>query len=187
MSVVSDLPEAEVDRCLAELAAENLAALDRGPFGGWSLTDSGRSTDDDSLRRQLDGSGAREHIRGCYERFLGLNANLLRVCSDWQMRTIGNTPTLNDHTDADYDASVLSRLIRIDAPAQDLLAEIVASLDRFDIYRRRLSNALEQAMAGSHSHVADSLDSYHMVWFQLHEDLLTTLGISRDEERERSP
>jgi hypothetical protein len=31
--------------------------------------------------------------------------------------------------------------------------------------------------------VADTLDSYHTVWFQLHEDLLVTLGISREEER----
>ena len=38
-------------------------------------------------------------------------------------------------------------------------------------------------MAGNHAYLADGLESYHTVWFQLHEDLLTTLGISREEER----
>jgi hypothetical protein len=67
--------------------------------------------------------------------------------------------------------------------AQDLLTELGAALDRFVIYQSKLSTALDHAMSGSHSFVADSLDSYHAIWFQLHEDLLTTLGISRDEER----
>jgi hypothetical protein len=99
------------------------------------------------------------------------------------MGKIGSAPTLNDHTDPDYDAKVLTRLIRIDSLAQDLLTELCAQLDRFAIYQRRLSTALDHTMAGSHSFVADNLDSYHTIWFQLHEDLLTTLGISRDEER----
>lgn len=38
-------------------------------------------------------------------------------------------------------------------------------------------------MAGNHSYLADGLESYHTVWFQLREDLLTALGISRDDER----
>ncbi|HEY5890837.1 MAG TPA: transcriptional regulator [Acidimicrobiia bacterium] len=172
---------------MALLAGEQFAVLDPGPFGGWSLTDSGRSVDDEALGKQLDALGSRHPIHDCYQRFLGLNPTLLEICSDWQMLTVGNAPILNDHTDADYDARVLSRLIRVDTSAQDLLTEMASLLDRFGIYRRRLSAALEQAIAGSHSHVADSLDSYHMVWFQLHEDLLTTLGISRHEERERSP
>lgn len=29
-------------------------------------------------------------------------------------------------------------------------------------------------MAGSLAYLADRLESYHTVWFQLHEDLLTT-------------
>ncbi len=181
LSILSDLPEAEVETCLALLAGEQFAVLDPGPFGGWGITDSGRSPDDEALAKQLDTSGSRHQIDDCYQRFLDLNPTLLQICSDWQMQMIGNSPTLNDHTDADYDAKVLSRLIRVDTSVQDLLTEMVASLDRFDIYRIRLSTALERTIAGSHGHVADNLDSYHMVWFQLHEDLLTTLGISRGE------
>ncbi|CAN5866644.1 hypothetical protein BH23ACT4_BH23ACT4_11090 [soil metagenome] len=34
--------------------------------------------------------------------------------------------------------------------------------------------------------MSENFDSYHTVWFQLHEDLLRTLGISRDDERGRT-
>jgi hypothetical protein len=157
-----------------------------GLFGGWSVTDGGRSADDEWLARELDALGAREQVHSCYDRFLRLNPVLLQICSDWQMGRIGNTPTLNDHTDADYDAKVLTRLMRVDESAQKLCAELTDTLERFAVYRERLTWALEQTMAGNHSYLADGLDSYHTIWFQLHEDILTTVGISRDEERRRT-
>jgi hypothetical protein len=183
---VSGLAIGEVEWCLEQLADQRLVMLAPGPFGGWSVTDAGRSADDEFLARELDALGAREQVHSIYDRFLSLNPGLLQICSDWQMRRIGNTPTLNDHTDADYDAKVLTRLMRVDESAQELCAELTDTLERFAVYRERLTWALEQAMAGNHSYFADGLDSYHMIWFQLHEDLLTTLKISRDEERRRT-
>ena len=56
-------------------------------------------------------------------------------------------------------------------------------LMRFGLYGTRLTAALERALAGNTAYVTDTLDSYHTVWFQLHEDLLVTLGISREDER----
>src|SRR5690606_7500073 len=116
-------------------------------------------------------------------RFLDLNPGLLEVCSDWQMRNLGGTPSLNDHSDDDYDARVLSRLFRVDDTVHALLADLAIVLPRFSVYRERLTSALGEVMAGNHAYLADGLESYHTVWFQLHEDLLTTLGISREGER----
>ena len=99
------------------------------------------------------------------------------------MRQVGQSHILNDHADADYDAKVLSRLMRIDEAAQRICDELATRLSRFGVYRLRLSSALERSLGGDIAYVADSLESYHAVWFQLHEDLLTTLGISRDDER----
>ena len=50
---------------------------------------------------------------------------------------------------------------------------------RFERYRVRLTDALVRAEAGALEYIADSTASYHTVWFQLHEDLLVTLGIPR--------
>jgi hypothetical protein len=123
------------------------------------------------------------NVRSCYESFLGLNPTLLQICSAWQMRRVGNMPTLNDHSVPDYDAKVLSRLIRIDVSAQRLCSDLAIVLMRFALYGTRLTTALDRVLGGNPAYVADTLDSYHTVWFQLHEDLLVTLGISREEER----
>ena len=73
--------------------------------------------------------------------------------------------------------------MRIDDSAQRICGELANRLSRFGVYGFRLSSALERVLAGDSAFVTDSLESYHTVWFQLHEDLLVTLGISRDEER----
>ena len=168
---------------LRQLSDQGLVSLDPGPFGGWGLTGAGRTAEQESLVLELDLTGARDHVLVCYQSFKELNPKLLQVCSDWQMRKLGQSHILNDHADADYDAKVLSRLMRIDDPAQQVCVELANRLSRFGVYRPRLSSALERALGGDIAYVADSLESYHAVWFQLHEDLLVTLGISRDEER----
>ena len=171
---------------LRDLSDRGLVTLDTGPFGGWGLTESGRVTDEELARSELDSVDGRVDVHKSYESFLGLNPALLDTCGDWQMRKLGSTPMLNDHTDLDYDARVLSRLIRIDASAQRICSDLASRLMRFGLYGTRLTTALERALGGNVAYVTDTLDSYHSVWFQLHEDLLVTLGISREEERRTS-
>lgn len=183
IATAAGLTPGEVERLLYDLGDAGLVDLDPGPFGGWSLTDAGRADDDAWLARSLEEGDTRQEVQACYERFLGLNPQLLDICSAWQMRTIGGTPTLNDHTDADYDAGVLTRLMRLDDEAQPLCADLAGALERYAVYGNRLKSALDRVIAGDHPYFADGLESYHAVWFQLHEDLLTTLGISREDER----
>jgi len=176
------LPGEKVTELLNRLARRGLVEHDPGPFGGWSLTSGGRVTEDELTRSELEESGARAHIESCYRAFLELNPVVLRISHDWQMRRGGSTQVRNEHKDRDYDAAVLSSLTRIDEAAQRVCADLAVRLGRFGVYGRRLSSALERALAGETAYVADNVDSYHTVWFQLHEDLLATLGISRDGE-----
>ncbi|MDO5500035.1 MAG: transcriptional regulator, partial [Propionibacteriaceae bacterium] len=57
--------------------------------------------------------------------------------------------------------------------------DLEAVLDRFGDYGPRLSEAMDRALAGQSDYVAEHPDSFHTVWFQLHEDLLLTLGRPR--------
>ena len=171
---------------LRNLSVQGLVELASGPFGGWGLTDDGRTAQQALVRLELDLTDARDQVHNCYQSFKKLNPDLLQVCSDWQMRRVGQYPILNDHIDSDYDANVLSRLMRVDDAAQPVCDELANRLSRFGVYGARLSGALERALTGQTDYVADSLESYHAVWFQLHEDLLVTLGISRDDERRDS-
>ena len=64
--------------------------------------------------------------------------------------------------------------------------QVSAALRRFGRYRPRLADALARAESGELRYVTDDTASYHSVWFQLHEDLLVTLGLTRwgrDESR----
>lgn len=185
IAAASGYSEADTSGALGRLSDRGLATNASGPFGGWSLTEQGRESDEERLASELADTGSSDEVRRCYESFLKLNPVLLQVCGDWQMQKVGGTQMVNDHTDSDYDARVLSRLIRVDESAQTVCADLTSRLDRFEIYGPRLSRALERALAGETAYVADSFDSYHTVWFQLHEDLLTTLSISREDERQR--
>jgi DNA-binding MarR family transcriptional regulator len=181
----SGLGEGVVTDSLHRLAEEGFVELAPGPFGGWSVTDRGRGADIEWLTEELETTGTGDSIRRCYEAFLELNPKVLQVCSDWQMRRIGTSFGSNDHDDPEYDSEVLDRLVGLDSSAQQTCGDLAERLERFEIYGLRLSGALQRAMAGEIRFVADDLDSYHNVWFQLHEDLITTLGLSREEERRR--
>ena len=63
------------------------------------------------------------------------------------------------------------------------MASLTEALGRFGHYGPRLDFALSQVESGDINwFTKPSLDSYHEVWFELHEDLLVTLGIDRASE-----
>jgi hypothetical protein len=183
LAAASAIGAEETNVLLAGLAERGLVSMTPGPFGGWSLTDEGRTSEEQMVEEELESTGARDRVRRAYESFLRLNPAALQVSTDWQVVRTGDSHVVNDHRDPEYDASVLDRLGKIDDSAQRICSDLAASLPRFGTYEPRLAGALGRALAGDVELVADSLDSYHSVWFQLHEDLLVTLGISREEER----
>ena len=55
-------------------------------------------------------------------------------------------------------------------------------------YGPRLSSALAKVQGGDGEwFTKPTIDSYHTVWFELHENLLATLGIERGAERATPP
>jgi hypothetical protein len=64
-----------------------------------------------------------------------------------------------------------------------MLEDLVAALERYTPYLPRFETALAKLGAGELEWFTKPLiDSYHTVWFELHEDLLSTLGIERSQE-----
>lgn len=121
----------------------------------------------------------REILQQLYAEFHEHNSDLKAVISDWQLKDGGP----NDHTDVQYDQAVLERLGALDAGFRPLLARVANAVPRLDSYRRRLNAALERINAGDSSYVARPIvDSYHTVWFELHEELIVLLGLNREHE-----
>lgn len=173
------LPESTVESELIDLAVAGLVTRVPGEFGGWGLTEAGRAEDAERCATELAPAGVRAAITQGYNDFLVLNPELLDLCTAWQLRPAGGVTTPNDHTDATYDARVLALLTDLHRRADAVCVDLSAALPRFGRYRTRLTHALTLANAGELNYVTDDFAAYHTVWFQLHEDLLATLGIPR--------
>jgi hypothetical protein len=59
---------------------------------------------------------------------------------------------------------------------------LARSIPRYSVYLARLERALGLAQGGDQRYVASPrVDSYHSVWFELHEDLIRLAGKKRSE------
>lgn len=177
------LDPATVDVVLKECESAGWVTYRDGRMSGWSLSSEGRRAGERLLAAELDGRGARAAVEGAYSRFLGLNGELLSICTDWQVVEIDGEAVLNDHDDPDRDEAVLGRLDRLHRDAVPVTDDLAATLERFAGYTGRLAAARERVRAGEHDWLTKPMiDSYHTVWFELHEDLLATLGRERSQE-----
>ncbi|WP_431931199.1 transcriptional regulator [Nonomuraea jabiensis] len=149
--------------------------------GGWSLTESGRAENERQLAAELARVGGADEVHDVYREFLPLNALLLRACTDWQLRPAGGDRlAVNDHSDFAWDARILYDLAGIDRALAPLADRLGSVLTRFRGYDTRFAAALARARAGEGAWVdRTDVDSCHRVWFELHEDLIATLGIDR--------
>ena len=168
-----------VESELIDLAVDGLVGYEGGGYGGWSLTVAGQAADAAALTAELEDLGVREVVHAAHQRFEGLNAPVMQACSDWQLKRGVGGAVVNDHDDREYDDAVLARLATLDDRAQRLCASLGEAMQHFGRYGPRLGEAIDRALAGDVSYVADHVDGYHAVWFQLHEDLLATLGLPR--------
>ncbi len=124
-----------------------------------------------------------ERVAELLEAFHALDGRTKAIVTAWQVRGVGTEQTLNDHADAAYDAGVLDDLANLDAEAGSWLEPLATALRRYAAYRLRLRRALERARAGDQRYVASPrVDSYHSVWFELHEDLIRLAGRRREDE-----
>jgi hypothetical protein len=108
---------------------------------------------------------------------------VLDACSRWQVRDVGGRMVRNDHADPRYDAAVvhdLSTALDHVRPVGDRLAGV---LERFRPYAPQLEEAMARVWSGDGDYVARPvIPSFHTVWFEMHEDLLVTLGLDRSSE-----
>ena len=151
-----------------------------GRLVGWNLTAVGRAEGERLLAAELDERGARTAVEDLHERFGALNVELLDLCTHWQLREVDGEARPNDHGDPGHDAAALDRLERLHAATVPWLDELVAALPRFRTYSERLAEAVRRVREGhTEWFTRPVIDSYHTVWFELHEDLLATLGLER--------
>lgn len=114
--------------------------------------------------------------------FERLNITLKSLITEWQTIPVAGTLIPNTHADKAYDDRVIGKLGDMHERAEKMLTSLTTELPRLGIYQRKLQEALEKAEDGAIEWVsAAKIDSYHTLWFELHEDLLCMLGRERQE------
>lgn len=156
------------------------------------LAQSGLLIDGKALRLSPDGrvrldellATERQHIdkaalAAAYADFRAVNPEFKALVTDWQLRN--GQP--NTHEDTGYDAAVLARLDNVHHRVAPIVATAAAQLPRLSRYSTRLQAALDKVHAGETAWVSRPLiDSYHTVWFELHEELILAVGLTRESE-----
>jgi pyruvate, orthophosphate dikinase len=108
-------------------------------------------------------------LRALYEEFTDVNGDFKVLATDWQMR--------------DNDVTVLDRLPGIHARVIPIIGRVAQQSPRLARYGDRLTAALNKVQGGEHEWLLRPLiDSYHTVWFELHEELISLAGLTRLEE-----
>jgi len=154
-----------------------------GARGTFMVTPAGRAWLDERYAEEYADLRANQEATDAYARFERVNRDLLELMTDWQMVPgAGGQRHPNDHSDADYDNGIIDRLGALHERAEKVLGRFADLDPRLAVYTRRLDEAYDRALAGEPEWVSGAkIDSYHTVWFELHEDLLRMLGREREE------
>lgn len=177
-----------VERCetaLADAAGLGYVRRRAGRLPGWTLTATGRDEGQRLALRSIAERIESSRLAAGYREFLVHNAAVLEVCTDWQVVTgPSGVATVNRHDDPEYDAAVIERLVERHRAAAPLVGRLGDELEEFAAYPTRLDHAVGRTVAGDHEWFTRPLiDSFHSVWFELHEDLLLATGRERIDER----
>lgn len=150
--------------------------------GGYSLTPLARVTLYASYDVHFGELREDDHFSSAYHRFERINPELKQVITDWQTINVRGDLRSNDHSDEDYDNKVIDRLSAIHERFEPIVAVLSQGLPRLSNYAKKLEAALDKAENGESEWVSDiHRDSYHTVWFELHEELLRIMGTEREE------
>jgi pyruvate,orthophosphate dikinase len=164
---------------LDRLVADGLAEMAAGSF---RLTADGKAIACERIAEDAERWGL-PRAEAALDAFLALDHRMKATVTAWQMREVDGEQTFNDHSDPAYDATVLADLAALHADALAWLGAREAAPARLTAYRERLERANAAAQAGDQRYVASPrVDSYHSVWFELHEDLIQLAGRNRADE-----
>jgi len=169
----------EVQPTFEQLIAERLV---EAGADGFALTAKGKAAALAQLAADQRSWGT-ERAVAALDAFQKLDRIVKETVTAWQLREVGGAQVLNDHADAAYDATVLSRLASLHEATAEWLSSMTDAPAGLRRYLARLDRALTAAKGGDQRFVASPrVDSYHGVWFELHEELILLAGRSRAEE-----
>ena len=190
---MSELTVLQAVRLKGRVGRDDLAATLGGDFVDVvdRLVGSGLLLDGPTMRLSPEGRGRleglladeRSHVDTtavltAYGEFRSVNSEFKALVTDWQLKD--GQP--NTHEDVSYDAAVLARLNDVHRRVTPTIDAVATQLPRLSRYSVKLQTALDNIHAGETIWLARPLiDSYHTVWFELHEELIGAVGLTREQ------
>jgi hypothetical protein len=169
-----DEDPADVAATLAQLAADGLLVQAKTV----RVSPEGRDRLNTLLAEERSGID-QSVLSKSYDEFRAVNQVFKELISDWQIKE--GQP--NTHDDPEYDGAVLDRLDDVHQQVLPIIAAVTTVLPRLGAYGKKLDSALAKVKDGDTVWLARPIiDSYHTVWFELHEELIAASGLTREEE-----
>lgn len=174
------IPLDEIEPVLSSMMEQSQVRKREGRVSGFTLLPDGTSAHASLLDLAMSSREDKEALSKAYTEFLSINSRFKHICTEWQLR---GPDEINDHTDPEYDAKVLSLLSAVHSDACDILGQLSSIQGRYSNYHTRLENAYSRVQSGDISaFVKPMSNSYHDIWMELHQDLLTSLKLERTDE-----
>ncbi len=171
--------EEETAAILDRMTADGLTELTGAMF---QLTADGKAVGTEMIAADREDWGV-ENASKALDDFLPIDGRMKETVTAWQMREVDGEPVLNDHSDAAYDGSVLVEFASVHQDAEAWLRPLGDGLSRLGHYLERLERAAGLVADGDNAYIASPrVDSYHSIWFELHEDLILLAGRTREDE-----
>lgn len=164
-----------------EAAVENQAVL--SARGAYMISPAGRAALDEAYPGWFTAERSSDEINAAMDSFeAGVNRQVLSLTTDWQTVEVDGDRQPNDHSDAEYDGRIIDRLAKVLDRTADVLAPLVAQQPSVARFLDRAAAALTRAESGETDYVSGvRVDSFHTVWFQMHEHILRITGRERPE------
>lgn len=180
LTAILELDEAGIGDALDQAVTDGKAMAARGAY---MITPAGREYLDGLYPEAYATLRADDRLVSTLNDFEhGINKKNLALMTSWQTVTVDGAEEPNDHSDSDYDAKVIDKLAQLHERATALLDPFADADPVTKRFLGRLDEALEKVDQGDHDYVSSvRIDSYHTVWYQMHEHLLRMMGEERDE------
>jgi len=150
--------------------AEAAGLVASGPRG-FRLTAEGRARVADALRVEREGLDHATML-DLYERFGRIDRKFKELVTEYQL---SDAPT--------RFSWAIAGMSDVHPAVQELVAGATELVPRLAPYRGRFESAMEHLARGDEKYlVSVTLDSYHTIWFQLHEELIELAGSTRTDE-----
>ena len=148
----------------------------------WQIEHAGREEMKRLRREVLESSGRREEVLSYCKEFEELNTWFKDLVTRWQVKNEGGMLVPNDHSDPEYDLAIIRELGELHRKTVDVLEKLSKMLPILKTYITRLNRALNLVMRGKIEYLSGvDVQSYHNIWFELHEGLLRLSGLKRVE------